>query len=85
MPLLLKASQMATAYGQTYQTFAIIDHEGTFRLKTKSLIPMEDLRDEVVLALADLPPIEEEVVEVANQSKQQWRRPIRRPFPKPSP
>ena len=64
MPLLLKASQMATAYGQTYQTFAIIDHEGTFRLKTKSLIPMEDLRDEVVLALADLPPIEEEVVEV---------------------
>ena len=63
MPLLLKASQMAIAYGQGNQTFAIIDHEGIFRLKTKSLMPVGELRDEVVLALADLPPIEEEVVE----------------------
>ena len=65
MPLLLNASRMATDYGQTYQTFAIIDHEGIFRLKTTFLMPMDELRDEVVLALADLPPIEEEVVETA--------------------
>jgi len=63
MPFLLNASQMATDYGQTYQTFAIVDHEGLIRFKTTSLIPMDDLRDEVLLALADLPPIEEEVVE----------------------
>ena len=63
MPFLLNASQMATDYGQTYQTFAIIDHEGSIRFKTTSLIPMDDLRDEVLLALADLPPIEEEAVE----------------------
>ena len=63
MPLLLNASQMASDYGQTYQTFAIIDHEGIFRFKTTFLIPMDELRDEVLLALADLPPIEEEVVE----------------------
>ena len=56
MPLLLKASQMAIAYGQGNQTFAIIDHEGIFRLKTKSLMPVGELRDEVLLALADLPP-----------------------------
>ena len=63
MPLLLEASQMATDFGQTYQTFAIIDHEGSIRFKTTSLIPMDDLRDEVLLALADIPPIEEEVEE----------------------
>ena len=63
MPFLLNASQMAAAYGQSYQTFVIIDHEGFLRLKTNFLIPMDELRDEVVLALADLPPIEEEVVE----------------------
>ena len=63
MPFLLNASQMASDYGQTYQTFAIIDHEGLIRFKTTSLIPMDELRDEVVLALADLPPIEEEVEE----------------------
>ena len=54
---------MANAYGQSYQTFAIIDHEGFIRFKTNFLIPMDELREEVVLALADLPPIEEEVVE----------------------
>ena len=70
MPLLLKASEMATAYGQGNQSFAIIDHEGIFRLKTASLIPMDDLRDEVVLALADLPPIEEETVDTAVASAQ---------------
>ena len=63
MPFLLNASQMANAYGQSYQTFAIIDHEGFIRFKTNFLIPMDELREEVVLALADLPPIEEEVVE----------------------
>ena len=63
MPLLLNAGQMATDYGQTYQTFAIIDHEGFIRFKTNSLIPMDDLRDEVVLALADLPSLEEETEE----------------------
>ena len=63
MPLLLNASQMASDYGQSYQTFTIIDHEGRIRFKTASLIPMEDLRDEVLLALADIPPIEEEVEE----------------------
>ena len=63
MPFLLNASQMANAYGQAYQTFAIIDHEGFIRFKTNFLIPMDELREEVVLALADLPPIEEEVVE----------------------
>ena len=64
MPLLLNASYMASDYGQSYQTFTIIDHEGLIRFKTSSLIPMDELREEVVLALADLPPIEEEVVEV---------------------
>ncbi len=63
MPLLLEAGQMATDYGQTYQTFAIIDHEGLIRFKTTSLIPADELRDEVLLALADIPPIEEEVEE----------------------
>ena len=63
MPLLLNASQMASDYGQSYQTFAIIDHEGLIRFKTTSLIPTEELRDEVLLALADIPPIEEEVEE----------------------
>ena len=63
MPFLLNASQMASDYGQTYQTFAIIDHEGLIRFKTTSLIPMDELRGEVLLALADLPPIEEEVEE----------------------
>ena len=63
MPLLLNASQMASDYGQSYQTFAIIDHEGLIRFKTTSLIPMEELRDEVLLALADIPPVEEEVEE----------------------
>ena len=63
MPLLLNASQMASDYGQSYQTFTIIDHEGLVRFKTASLIPMEELRDEVLLALADIPPIEEEVEE----------------------
>lgn len=63
MPLLLNASQMTSDYGQTYQTFAIIDHEGLIRFKTTFLIPIDELRDEVVLALADIPPIEEEVVE----------------------
>ena len=63
MPLLLNASQMASDYGQSYQTFTIIDHEGLIRFKTTFLIPMDELRDEVVLALADIPPIEEEVVE----------------------
>ena len=62
MPLLLNASQMASDYGQAYQTFTIIDHEGLIRFKSSYLIPMEDLRDEVLLALADIPPIEEEVV-----------------------
>ena len=71
MPFLLNASQMATDYGQTYQTFAIIDHEGFIRFKTNSLIPMEDLRDEVMLALADLPSIEEEVVETAVETSDQ--------------
>ncbi len=64
MPLLLNASRMATAYGQANQTFAIIDHEGLFRYKTSSLVPMDELRDEVVLALAALPP-PEEVTETA--------------------
>ena len=63
MPLLLNASQMASDYGQTYQTFAIIDHEGSIRFKTTSLIPMDDLREEVLLTLDDLPPLEEEAVE----------------------
>ena len=63
MPLLLNASQMASDYGQSYQTFTIIDHEGLIRFKTTSLIPMDELRDEVLLALADIPPIEEEVEE----------------------
>ena len=63
MPFLLNAGQMATDFGQTYQTFTIIDHEGFIRFKTNSLIPMDELRDEVVLALADLPPLEEETVE----------------------
>ena len=65
MPLLLNGAHMTIKYGQTYQTFAIIDHEGSIRFKTSFLIPMDELRDEVVLALADLPPIEEEVVETA--------------------
>ena len=65
MPLLLNASQMASDYGQSYQTFAIIDHEGLIRFKTTFLIPMDELRDEVLLALADIPPIEEETVETA--------------------
>ena len=56
MPLLLNASYMASDYGQSYQTFAIIDHEGFIRFKTNFLIPMDELREEVVLALADLPP-----------------------------
>ncbi len=63
MPFLLNAGQMATDYGQTYQTFTIIDHEGFIRFKTTSLIPMDELRDEVVLALADLPSLEEETEE----------------------
>ena len=63
MPLLLNASQMASDYGQSYQTFTIIDHEGLIRFKTTSLIPMDELRDEVVLALADIPPLEEETEE----------------------
>ena len=63
MPFLLNAGQMATEYGQTYQTFTIIDHEGFIRFKTTSLIPMDELRDEVVLALADLPLLEEEMEE----------------------
>lgn len=63
MPFLLNASQMASDYGQTYQTFAIIDHEGLIRFKTTSLIPMDELRGEILLALADIPPIEEEVEE----------------------
>ncbi|MXY83504.1 MAG: T9SS type A sorting domain-containing protein [Gemmatimonadetes bacterium] len=63
MPLLLNASRMASDYGQSYQTFAIIDHEGLIRFKSSYLIPMEDLRDEVLLALADIPTIEEEVEE----------------------
>ena len=63
MPLLLNGAHTTMQYGQTYQTFAIIDHEGFIRFKTTFLIPMDELRDEVVLALADLPPIEEEVVE----------------------
>ena len=63
MPFLLNAGQMATDYGQTYQTFTIIDHEGFIRFKTTSLIPMDELRDEVVLALADLPLLEEETEE----------------------
>ena len=63
MPLLLNASQMASDYGQSYQTFAIIDYEGLIRFKTSYLIPMDELRDEVLLALADIPPIEEEVEE----------------------
>ena len=63
MPFLLNASQMAADYGQTYQTFAIVDHEGIIRFKTTSLIPMDDLRDEVLLALDDLPPLEEETEE----------------------
>ena len=65
MPLLLNGAHMTIKYGQTYQTFAIIDHEGSIRFKTSFLIPMDELRDEVVLALADLPPIEEEPVETA--------------------
>ena len=36
MPFLLNASRMATDYGQTYQTFTIIDHEGLIRFKTTS-------------------------------------------------
>ena len=63
MPFLLNAGQMATDFGQTYQTFTIIDHEGFIRFKTNFLIPMDELRDEVVLALADLPPLEEETEE----------------------
>ena len=63
MPLLLNASQMASDYGQSYQTFTIINHEGLIRFKTTFLIPMDELRDEVLLALADIPPIEEEVEE----------------------
>ncbi|MXW78801.1 MAG: T9SS type A sorting domain-containing protein [Gemmatimonadetes bacterium] len=63
MPLLLNASRMASDYGQSYQTFTIIDHEGLIRFKTSYLIPMDELRDEVLLALADIPPIEEEVEE----------------------
>ena len=63
MPLLLNASQMASDYGQSYQTFTIIDHEGLIRFKTSFLIPMDELRDEVLLALADIPPIEEKVEE----------------------
>ena len=63
MPLLLNASQMASDYGQSYQTFTIIDHEGLIRFKTTFLIPMDELRDEVVLALADIPPLEEETEE----------------------
>ncbi len=69
MPFLLNAGQMATEYGQTYQTFAIIDHEGFIRFKTTSLIPMDELRDEVLLALADLPPLEEEVVETIEEEE----------------
>ena len=68
MPFLLNASQMAAAYGQTYQTFVIIDHEGFLRLKTNFLIPMDELRDEVVLALADLPPLEEETAVASAQA-----------------
>ena len=64
MPLLLNGAHTTIKYGQTYQTFAIIDHEGLIRFKTSFLIPTDELRDEVVLALADLPPIEEETVEV---------------------
>ena len=63
MPLLLNASQMASDYGQSYQTFTIINHEGLIRFKTSFLIPMDELRDEVLLALAAIPPIEEEVEE----------------------
>ena len=63
MPFLLNAGRMATDFGQTYQTFTIIDHEGFIRFKTTSLIPMDELRDEVVLALADLPSLEEETEE----------------------
>ena len=70
MPLLLNGAHTTMKYGQTYQTFAIIDHEGFIRFKTTFLIPMEDLRDEVVLALADLPPIEEEVVETAVETSE---------------
>ncbi len=61
MPFLLNASQMASDYGQSYQTFTIIDHEGRIRFKTSYLIPMDELRDEVLLALAAVPSIEEEV------------------------
>ena len=64
MPLLLNGAHTTIKYGQTYQTFTIIDHEGFIRFKTSFLIPTDELRDEVVLALADLPPIEEETVEV---------------------
>ena len=63
MPLLLNGAHMTIKYGQTYQTFAIIDHEGLIRFKTSFLIPMDELRDEVLLALADIPPIEEKVEE----------------------
>ena len=66
MPFLLNAGQMATDYGQTYQTFTIIDHDGFIRFKTTSLIPMDELRDEVVLALADLPSLEEETEETVD-------------------
>ncbi len=65
MPLLLKASQMASDYGQSYQTFTIIDHEGLIRFKTHSLIPMDELRAEVLGALADIPPLEAEEAEPA--------------------
>ncbi len=71
MPLLLNASQMASDYGQSYQTFTIIDHEGLIRFKTRSLIPMDELRAEVLLALADIPPIAaavETAVETAAQA-----------------
>ncbi|MYA21356.1 MAG: T9SS type A sorting domain-containing protein [Gemmatimonadetes bacterium] len=69
MPLLLNASRMASDYGQSYQTFAIIDHEGLIRFKSSYLIPMEDLRDEVLLALADIPTIEEEVEETGETTE----------------
>ncbi len=65
MPFLLNASQMASDYGQSYQTFTIIDHEGLIRFKTAFLIPMDQLRDEVLLALADIPAIEQEVEQPA--------------------
>ena len=65
MPLLLDGSRTAIKYGQPLESFVIIDPEGNLRYKSNSSVSMDKIRDEVALALSELPQTTVELVQAA--------------------